>query len=119
MLLFVDRLLFLTIGLRALRSYPKRIASYAEARSIAGVGDKTALKASFLRFLLGYPGILLILGKIMEILQTGELRRVGYERTEDVMATKVFQGIYGVGAFRLLVFFAPLCFLSVKSGMVH
>lgn len=34
----------------------------------------------------------------MEILQTGELRRIGYERTEDVEATKVFQGIYGVGA---------------------
>ena len=33
----------------------------------------------------------------MEILQTGNLRRITYERTEDVEATKVFQGIYGVG----------------------
>ena len=36
--------LILDGGLRGLRNYPKRIASYAEARSIRGVGDKTALK---------------------------------------------------------------------------
>jgi DNA polymerase lambda len=33
----------------------------------------------------------------MEILKTGELRRIKYENTEDVEATKIFQGIYGVG----------------------
>jgi DNA polymerase lambda len=39
----------------------------------------------------------------MEILQTGNLRRIRYERTEDVEATKVFQGIYGVGKRGLFV----------------
>lgn len=33
----------------------------------------------------------------MEIIETGGLRRIGYERTEDIEATKLFQGIYGVG----------------------
>jgi DNA polymerase lambda len=33
----------------------------------------------------------------MEILETGALRRIGYERTEDVEVTRLFQGIYGVG----------------------
>ena len=33
-------------GLRGLRNHPTRIASYAEARSIKGVGDKTAQKVS-------------------------------------------------------------------------
>lgn len=33
----------------------------------------------------------------MEILETGALRRIGYERTEDIKATRLFQGIYGVG----------------------
>jgi len=35
--------------------------------------------------------------KIEEILQTGELRRIKYENTEDVAVTRLFQGIYGVG----------------------
>jgi hypothetical protein len=33
----------------------------------------------------------------MEIIETGALRRVDAERTEDVMAVQLFQGIYGVG----------------------
>jgi hypothetical protein len=35
--------------------------------------------------------------KIEEIIQTGELRRIKYENTEDVSVTRLFQGIYGVG----------------------
>lgn len=35
--------------------------------------------------------------QIMEILETGALRRIEYERTEDVGVTRLFQGIYGVG----------------------
>jgi DNA polymerase lambda len=35
--------------------------------------------------------------KIMEILQTGDLRRINYERTDAVEVTRLFQGIYGVG----------------------
>ena len=33
----------------------------------------------------------------MEIIQTGSLERINYERTEDVEAVNVFKGIYGVG----------------------
>ncbi len=36
-------------------------------------------------------------GQIQEILQTGELQRIKYERSEDVLVTRLFQGIYGVG----------------------
>lgn len=39
----------------------------------------------------------------MEILKTGGLRRIGYEKTDDVEATKIFQGIYGVGTLRILL----------------
>ena len=34
-------------GIRALRNHPKRIESFAEARSIRGVGEKTAAKVNF------------------------------------------------------------------------
>ena len=34
----------------------------------------------------------------MEIVNTGDLQRIKYERTEDVEAIKLFSGIYGVGA---------------------
>jgi DNA polymerase lambda len=44
----------------------------------------------------------------MEILETGALRRIGYERTEDVEVTRLFQGIYGVGM--LLQPFHLTCF---------
>ncbi|KAG1724597.1 hypothetical protein EDB19DRAFT_1644456 [Suillus lakei] len=64
--------------IRALRNYPKKIRSFNEARSINGVGEKTARK-------------------IMEIIETGDLRRIGYEKTDDVEAINLFQGIYGVG----------------------
>jgi hypothetical protein len=33
----------------------------------------------------------------MEILKTGGLERIKYENTQDVEATRTFQGIYGVG----------------------
>ncbi|KAH8092177.1 hypothetical protein BXZ70DRAFT_951513 [Cristinia sonorae] len=65
-------------AVRALRSYPTRIRSYDEARKLFGVGDKTAQK-------------------IMEIIETGQLQRIQYERTEDIEITKLFTGIYGVG----------------------
>ena len=35
----------------------------------------------------------------MEIIETGALRRVDAERTEDVAVVQLFQGIYGVGMF--------------------
>ncbi|KAJ2931934.1 hypothetical protein H1R20_g5152, partial [Candolleomyces eurysporus] len=67
-----------TKPIRALKHHPTRIKTYEEARSIRAVGDKTAKK-------------------IAEILETGDLRRIGYERTEDVQVAQIFQGIYGVG----------------------
>jgi DNA polymerase lambda len=36
----------------------------------------------------------------MEIIETGALRRVDAERTEDVPVVQLFQGIYGVGMYR-------------------
>ncbi|KAI9459348.1 hypothetical protein HD554DRAFT_2206999 [Boletus coccyginus] len=71
----------------ALRNHPKPIRSFSEARSIRGVGEKTALK-------------------IMEIINTGDLKRIKYENTEDVAATRVFQGIYGVGRHTSFAWFA-------------
>lgn len=37
--------------------------------------------------------------QIMEIIETGKLRRIEHEKTVDVQITKLFQGIYGVGGF--------------------
>jgi len=76
--------------IRALRNYPKRIQSYSEARTIKGVGDKTAQK-------------------IMEIIQTGALERISYERTEDVEAVNIFMGIYGVGPHTAYKWYAGGC----------
>ncbi|KAF9529876.1 hypothetical protein CPB83DRAFT_851735 [Crepidotus variabilis] len=77
-------------SIRALRSYPRRIKTYEQARSIKGVGEKTARK-------------------IEEILQTGDLQRIQYENTEDVAVTSLFQGIYGVGQSTALQWFAAGC----------
>ncbi|OSD00718.1 hypothetical protein PYCCODRAFT_1453154 [Trametes coccinea BRFM310] len=65
-------------AIAALRKYPTRIKSYEEAVAIRGVGSKTAQK-------------------IMEIIETGELRRIEHERTGDVEVIQSFLGIYGVG----------------------
>ncbi|KJA24901.1 hypothetical protein HYPSUDRAFT_183221 [Hypholoma sublateritium FD-334 SS-4] len=77
-------------SIRALKNYPRRIRSFAEARSIRGVGLKTAQK-------------------IQEILQTGELQRIKYEKSEDVLVTRLFQGIYGVGQATAFQWYAAGC----------
>ena len=41
----IIRLNYLPPAIRALRNYPRRIKNYAEARSVRGVGEKTARKA--------------------------------------------------------------------------
>ncbi|KAH8988381.1 hypothetical protein EDB92DRAFT_1872393 [Lactarius akahatsu] len=84
-----------TKAIAALRKCKERIGSLEQARSLNGVGDKTAQK-------------------IMEIIDTGALRRVDAERTEDVAAVQLFQGIYGVGMPVLLdpvsaIFIARIC----------
>ena len=85
-------------AIRALKNYPRRIKSFAEARSIRGVGLKTAQKVN-LSVVMKLPSEAkqYILWQIQEILQTGELQRIKYERSEDVLVTRLFQGIYGVG----------------------
>ncbi|KAF9259284.1 Nucleotidyltransferase [Marasmius fiardii PR-910] len=62
----------------SIQRYHKRITSFDEARTLRGIGQKTAQK-------------------IMEIISTGSLRRIGCEYTESVRVTQIFQGIYGVG----------------------
>ncbi|KAG6907586.1 hypothetical protein DXG01_008343, partial [Tephrocybe rancida] len=76
--------------IRALRNHPQRISSFAEARAIRGVGEKTATK-------------------IMEIIETGGLRRIGYEKSEDITTTKIFQGVYGVGQATAYQWYAAGC----------
>ncbi|EIW76555.1 hypothetical protein CONPUDRAFT_63239 [Coniophora puteana RWD-64-598 SS2] len=76
--------------IRALKNHPKRIKSLSQARAIRGVGEKTAMK-------------------IMEIIETGGLKRIQYENTEDVEATKIFQGIYGVGRNTAFAWYANGC----------
>ncbi|KAF9054054.1 hypothetical protein BJ165DRAFT_1435871 [Panaeolus papilionaceus] len=65
-------------AISALKRYPSRIQSFEEAKGLQGVGEKTARK-------------------IMEILQTGDLRRIKYENTADVQVMSLYRGIYGVG----------------------
>ncbi|KAG5638696.1 hypothetical protein H0H81_010921 [Sphagnurus paluster] len=89
--------------IRALRNYPKRITSFAQARAIRGVGEKTA-------------------AKIMEIIETGNLRRIGYEKTQDIEVTQMLQGIYGVGQATAYQWYAAGCrtladVLSGKGGV--
>lgn len=63
-----------------LTHHPVRIESLKQALQLKGVGKKTAQK-------------------IEEIVETGDLRRIGYEmQGGNVVAMKLFQGIYGVGA---------------------
>ncbi|KAF6750405.1 hypothetical protein DFP72DRAFT_911075 [Ephemerocybe angulata] len=65
-------------AIRALKHYPTRIKSYEEAKAIKGIGDKTAKK-------------------ITEILETGDLRRIRYERTEDIEGGHIARKWYANG----------------------
>jgi hypothetical protein len=44
----------------------------------------------------------------MEIINTGNLKRIGHENTEDVKANKLFQGVFGVGGFYFYFLIVPL-----------
>ncbi|KAI0744452.1 hypothetical protein C8Q76DRAFT_699578 [Earliella scabrosa] len=72
------RVYALNRAIGALRRYPTRIRSVEEAKTLRGVGDKTAMK-------------------IMEVIQTGKLERIRFEMTEDVLVCMKFTGIYNVG----------------------
>jgi hypothetical protein len=54
----------------------------------------------------------------MEIIETGALRRVDAERTEDVAVVQLFEGIYGVGKLSYLTIFVPLICPS-KDNQSH
>ncbi|KAK2460439.1 hypothetical protein APHAL10511_007604 [Amanita phalloides] len=76
--------------IRTLRHYSRRIKTFNEARAIRGIGEKTALK-------------------IMEIIETGQLRRIDYEKTADVEVTRLFQGVYGAGQSTAFKWYAAGC----------
>ncbi|KAH9942097.1 hypothetical protein B0H21DRAFT_824163 [Amylocystis lapponica] len=86
-------------GIGAIKAHPKRIKTLGEARAIRCVGERTAQK-------------------IMEILETGELQRIKYERTPDFTALKLFIQIYGAGPYTARKWFAAGCrtLEDVKSG---
>ncbi|KAF5366779.1 hypothetical protein D9758_006472 [Tetrapyrgos nigripes] len=68
-----------TRSISSLRNHPKRIRSLEDALALPGIGKKTA-------------------EKIMEIIRTGDLRRIKWENTDDVTVLKLFRGVYGVGS---------------------
>ena len=43
----------------------------------------------------------------MEIINTGNLKRIGHENTEDVKVNKLFQGVFGVGTFYVYSLMPP------------
>lgn len=49
----------------------------------------------------------------MEVIETGALRRVEAERTEDIAVVQLFEGIYGVGMLSYLTIF------SLRSSATH
>jgi hypothetical protein len=52
----------------------------------------------------------------MEIIETGGLRRVDAERTEDVAVVQLFEGIYGVGESVFdLVPYCAYCICSLRT----
>lgn len=61
----------------------------------------------------------------MEIVNTGNLKRIGHENTEDVKVNKLFQGVFGVGRFYVLLLNTPLhptdvsCCIPPISRMVR
>ena len=58
--------------------------------------------------------------KIEEILQTGQLRRIGYEKTEEVEISRLFQGIYGVGMIiHLFKIFVPNITHDLGQSIAH
>ncbi|KAK7045348.1 hypothetical protein VNI00_007597 [Paramarasmius palmivorus] len=84
------RVLSYTKAISSLKVYPQRIKSLRQAKMLNGVGEKTAMK-------------------IMEIIETGNLRRIQHERTEAVQVAQIFQGIYGVGASTALKWYQNGC----------
>lgn len=65
-------------AIASIRNCKHRIESLEEALGIHGVGVKTA-------------------EKIMEVIRTGNLKRIRYEQDERTVIVGIFRGIYGVG----------------------
>ena len=55
----------------------------------------------------------------MEVINTGNLKRIGSEDTEDVKANKLFQGVFGVGGFLRLFLNRPCQFIGVDLLMLR
>ena len=91
-------LVFGPLAIAAIRALPKRLKSVEEASSLPGVGAKTAMKARVL-VLVFFVAVLTAMFQIKEIVETGGLRRIAFENTEDIEVMKIFQGVYGVGAW--------------------
>ena len=51
----------------------------------------------------------------MEIINTGNLKRIGHENTEDVKVNKLFQGVFGVGGFYVCSLMLPFIFIDDAS----
>lgn len=90
-------LVFGPLAIAAIRALPIRLKSVEEACTLPGVGVKTAMKVRVL-VLLFLVALLTAMFQIKEIMETGGLRRIGFENTEDIEIMRIFQGVYGVGA---------------------
>ncbi|KAG7439775.1 uncharacterized protein BT62DRAFT_912418 [Guyanagaster necrorhizus] len=84
------RVLTYNRAISVIRAYPKRMQSMNEILSLRGIGQKTGQKIS-------------------EILATGRLQRIKYETTDEVLVSRIFQGIYGVGRTISLRWYAAGC----------
>ena len=51
----------------------------------------------------------------MEIINTGNLKRIGHENTEDVKVNKLFQGVFGVGGYYVYSLIPPFIFVDDTS----
>jgi len=51
----------------------------------------------------------------MEIINTGNLKRIGHENTEDVKVNKLFQGVFGVGGFYVYFLLSLFTFINDTS----
>ena len=81
-------------------THPGRITSYEEAKSINGIGHKTADEVLTLALSFYSYSLIKTYPKIIQIVKTGDLERIIYERKEDVEAYQSFTN-YGVGGWYL------------------
>jgi hypothetical protein len=54
--------------------------------------------------------------QIMEIINTGKLKRIDYERTELTVVSEIFRQIYGVGRYMVFRGYIKLIFRRASPG---